>query len=268
MNPLFFGSSDRALFGMFHPATGRVRRDSGIVLCYPMGQEYMRSHRAIKQLALMLSKSGFDVLRFDYSCTGDSYGNCEESSLLKWIEDISTAVDELRDTAGVEKVSLVGLRVGAALAALASTRISNLQSVLLWDPVVSGDKYISEMLNAERELSDQSGFGAKRRNESFESQLTKGQTIGVMGYPLTESLRKELLEIELTSVDQINAEEVALVVSSHRGEFDKLKEHLDNISNRLFFQVTPSPGDWCEVDNFGGVLLPQQMLRGISAYFG
>ena len=114
MNPFFFGSSEERLLGVHHPPRGRVPREVGVLLCYPLGQEYMRAHRAFRQLAMLLARRGFHVLRFDWFGTGDSAGAGEEGSIARWLEDARTAIDELKDTAGVTRVSLVGLRLGAA----------------------------------------------------------------------------------------------------------------------------------------------------------
>ncbi|MDH3592767.1 MAG: alpha/beta hydrolase, partial [Planctomycetota bacterium] len=66
MNPVYFGDSATRLYGIYHPAKGASVRDEGVVLCYPMGQEYMRAHRAFRMLSLMLAKRGFHVFRFAF----------------------------------------------------------------------------------------------------------------------------------------------------------------------------------------------------------
>ena len=81
MNPFYFGDSSRRLFGIYHPPKGQSPRSHGIVLCCPFGQEYMRSHRAFRQLANLLSRRGFHVFRFDYHGTGDSDGESTEASV-------------------------------------------------------------------------------------------------------------------------------------------------------------------------------------------
>ena len=79
-NPLYFGSASQPLFGMLHRPQGALRQ-TGIVLCPSWGTEALRSYRGLRQLAQVLSQSGFPVLRFDYSGTatfdlqpGDTYG--------------------------------------------------------------------------------------------------------------------------------------------------------------------------------------------------
>ena len=72
----FFFGEKQQLFGMFHPSNGRPR-DHAVVLCPPLFHEYFRAHFALKKIATDLASSGYDVVRFDYSGTGDSKGDLE-----------------------------------------------------------------------------------------------------------------------------------------------------------------------------------------------
>src|ERR1041385_3953899 len=134
MIPNFFGSSDNPLFGVYHPPRGARPRDTGVLLCYPAPQEYMRTHWAFRKLAWMLAKEGFHVFRFDYFGTGDSAGATEEGRIATWRDNVVTAARELRDLASVTKVAAVGFRLGATLAATA--RDLPLTDLVLWEPVV------------------------------------------------------------------------------------------------------------------------------------
>jgi len=51
MEPFYFRQPSRPLFGVYHPAQPGKSRNVGVVLCHPMGQEYVRSHRSLLQLA-------------------------------------------------------------------------------------------------------------------------------------------------------------------------------------------------------------------------
>ena len=64
----------------------------------------------------------------------------------QWVEDVGTAIEELKETAGVKRVALVGLRLGGAVAAMAAERRTDIEGVVLWDPVVDGKAYVVEML--------------------------------------------------------------------------------------------------------------------------
>jgi alpha-beta hydrolase superfamily lysophospholipase len=116
-----------------------------VLLCQPVGHEYMCSRRAFGVLERQLSARGFDVFRFDYFGTGDSGGPSGAGSLLpEWIESVSLAADELRRISGCEQIALVGLRFGAALAASAAARRTDVTSLLLWSPTVSGKSFIRQ----------------------------------------------------------------------------------------------------------------------------
>src|SRR5690349_12729915 len=75
--PRFFGSRERPLFAWHHRASSG-RRDAVIVLCPPLGYEYMSAYRTWRLLAERLAALGFDVLRFDYDGTGNSAGVYED----------------------------------------------------------------------------------------------------------------------------------------------------------------------------------------------
>ena len=73
----------------------------------------MITHWCLRALATELMKAGFHVLRFDYSCQGDSWGSFEQVSVKQWVADVKVAAQELTDNAGVSRLSVVGLRLEA-----------------------------------------------------------------------------------------------------------------------------------------------------------
>jgi pimeloyl-ACP methyl ester carboxylesterase len=115
------------------------------VLCYPFLQEYFRSHRAFLRLAILLAGRGWNVLRFDYSGCGDSYGD-GPTSPDAWSQDVRLATRELRERTASTRMALIGLRLGASLAASVAPSVQPLTDLVLWDPVVSGPDYLSDVL--------------------------------------------------------------------------------------------------------------------------
>lgn len=143
--PIFFGGA-RHLAGWYSQgAPGTSERNASILLCPPIGHEYMCSHRAYRWLASDLSARGFSVLRFDYYASGDSAGEAGSESLLpNWLESISLAGDELRRLSGCDSLAFVGLRFGATLAATAASSRSDVESLVLWNPCVSGRSLVRQ----------------------------------------------------------------------------------------------------------------------------
>ncbi|MGD1012653.1 MAG: alpha/beta fold hydrolase [Acidimicrobiales bacterium] len=140
--PVWFGDEERPAFGWFHsPADGFVR--GGVVICPPLGFDYLHGHYALRLLAERLAVAGFCALRFDYEGTGDSAGgNDDPGRLDAWIATVRFAVSLVRE-AGVDEVCVVGMRVGAALAAEAVATEHRIDQVVLWDPC-SGRAFLRE----------------------------------------------------------------------------------------------------------------------------
>ena len=155
MRPVFL-SEDEQLFGIYHAPRGNppppVR---AVVICPPIGQDYIRTHWCLKLLAQQLARKGIHVLRFDYFGTGDSKGNPRNvKSLQRWEDDVETAMDWLIENTGSQSCLLAGLRTGANLAARVAVRRSCVNALVLWEPVHSGNDWINSTRALHAEMLD------------------------------------------------------------------------------------------------------------------
>jgi pimeloyl-ACP methyl ester carboxylesterase len=240
----FFHFASNTLFGSYAPAVGvEGRPEVAVVLCYPFGQEYMRAHRAYRQLAVLLSRQGVPVLRFDYYGTGDSAGEGTEASFDRWVDDARSAMDEARRRSGAARVHLAGLRLGGAVAAHAALGRDDVGRLVLWDPVVRGSHLIAELAPGQVSNADVTWF--------------------VSGFPFTAALRTEVDECDLRTVHLPENTRVALIVSHEHSDFGALEEALESHRGGLDTQLVPSPSDWNYVDYIGGILLPRDMVRAV-----
>ncbi|MDZ7781368.1 MAG: hypothetical protein U5R14_15755 [Gemmatimonadota bacterium] len=124
---------------------------------------------------------------------GDSAGPGEDARLETWVDDVGWAADELRDMVGVDEISVVGLRFGAAIAVLAAQSRADVRRLVLWDPTVSGARFISEATG---------------------EQVFQGEeTVGVEGIPLTPALRSEIEQVDLRTLDGVAGRATDIVVS-------------------------------------------------------
>lgn len=251
MNPFFFGRSQRPLFGIHHAPPGAAL-PSGVVLCPPIGQEYMRTHRALRQLAMQLNRAGMHALRFDYAGVGDSSGDDLEATIEGWLEDVGTAIDELKDSAGVGRVSLVGIRLGAALAWLAGRRRDDIEQIVLWDPVVRGRDYLAELV------------AVSEPQALVQQALARGDTIGLGGFAMTAALRGQIEAIDLCDGEVAKAASF-VVVSEERDEHARLCAHLDVPGGRARYACIPGTSSWVDAEQMGAVLLPQAIIQAIVA---
>lgn len=193
MTPFYFGTAKRRLFGALDPAQGKAARAQAAVICYPWGPEYVYSHRALRHLARQLATRGFDVLRFDYYGTGDSGGEDDEVRLAGARDDIRAAIEELKENSGAKSVSLVGLRLGASLAAeVAVLAGKDVARLVLWDPAVSGAEHLDGLGTEWKEMA--------RRHHTRLGEEADNRRGGRFGLPMTENLAQDINGIDLIQI--------------------------------------------------------------------
>src|SRR6202171_251981 len=140
----FFGPGSQQVFANYHPARGGAGQVL-TVICPPLFSDYMRTHLALRELAISLAERGQHVLRFDYRGTGASFGEIGEIGVCDWLEDIALAVREGREISGSSVVRLLGVRAGALLACRSAGASSDVQRLVLWDPVPDGASYLQAL---------------------------------------------------------------------------------------------------------------------------
>lgn len=228
---------------MTYPEQASV--DSAVLLCAPFGQEYMRSHKSFSLLASMLNRRGVAVMRFDYYGTGDSYGESQDISIREWRENTLAAIEELQAITRVAKVKIIGLRLGATIAYLASLRSQVIEHLILWDPVLQGDCYLKD--------SEANGIELE------------GQDWWVDGFVMPAQFRQKLVLINLMKNPILPNTRVDLVTYRHGDSFDRFYQQQLSRGGDIHRQLVPSQGDWNYNDNLGGTLVPQVMLQSLSA---
>lgn len=238
----FFGEPGGQLFGCHHPPSSGASA-VGAVLCYPMGQEYLRTHRLYRFLARRLSDAGLHVLRFDYFGTGDSAGEFEAARLERWVDDTVTAVAELRRRFLVRHVYIAGLRLGAAIAFRAAVKQGGVDGLVLWDPVTNGTEYLADVIYQE---SQQLYSSLPKDTDSAGGGRLPTE---IVGFPMTEAMYGDLAALDLFGVTCMPAPRTLLVDSSgSSGELiqGKLRAHIEGAGTALRFEHIPHPPTWTQ----------------------
>ncbi len=257
--PFFFGPADRQLFGCYHPPTGALDRNLGVVVCNPLGHEAIRAHRALRQLALRLARAGFAVLRFDYYATGDSAGDDEQGGVARWLGDIGAAVDRLKRESGVPRTALAGLRLGAALAALYGAAHREVVGLALWEPVVSGRQHLEELAALHTEMLWRF---ARPPAETAPLAVAEGPD-ELLGFSMTAAMRAELAALDLLALTAPPARMVLIVNRQAEPEAARLQARLAAVGTRVQHQIVAGPTIWKEdVDK---ALVPHATLDSLVA---
>ena len=257
ISPFYFGVENRRLFGCHHAPQSVPARSCGVVLCYPMGHEYVSSHRAYRLLAMRLSGVGFHVLRFDYFGCGDSNGASEEGGIRQWLDDVSTAVEELRRKAASARIALVGCRLGAALAALAGCERGDIESMVLWDPVVRGQDHLDELRRRHDAMLRR--VHVKTRPAGMGEGATE-----ILGFPITQRIATDLDAIDLLEMARSPATHILLIKSDASAE--GLQSRLSTLGACVEHRRFQSPGAWAWIEDPEKVLVPAPIVQGVVAW--
>ena len=187
-------------------------------------------------------------MRFDYSNTGDSGGDQGEARVERWVGDVRAAIEEARRRSGAAEVRVAGLRLGASLAMLAVEACSDVQRLVLWDPVVTGSSLLD---------------GAAPRIGAGDDD-----TWWVSGFPMPQRLREDIRSVDLRAVRLPPSVQVIQMISHADGAFDELagtwSDHPGGAETRLI----ESPSDWNYMDDVGGILVPREMVLGLVDAMG
>jgi pimeloyl-ACP methyl ester carboxylesterase len=165
---LWFGSSDRPLFAWLDLPADRLVVGAAVI-CPTMGLESEYSARAVRDLAHGLAARGWAALRADYLGTGDSSGTSTDPDLVtEWLDGVREAIAYVRSL-GAPRVAVVGMRIGATLAAAELARGGEVDDLVLWDPCATGKSFLRE----------QRWLAALRRDLSVEwGVLGEGEELG------------------------------------------------------------------------------------------
>ncbi len=182
----YFGADDARLFGWLHLPRDKPAGAVGMVLCPPLGIDYVNTYPVLRHLANRLAFHGIPVLRFDYSGTGNSAGfDSDPGRVTQWLRDINAARTALMQAAGCADAGLCGIRIGATLAARVAHE-SALPCLVAWGPVARGRAYVREMramhLTAEGPIGE---------NATHSGEIEAG------GLVFTEETARDLAGLEL-----------------------------------------------------------------------
>ncbi|HEY4303865.1 MAG TPA: alpha/beta hydrolase [Gemmatimonadaceae bacterium] len=252
----FIGNPDDQLFATYHPPDAERGRDRAVLLCYPAQQEYRHSHWAFRKLAMQLASQGFHAMRFDYSGTGDSAGDMPETGLERWTADIATAAAELRELSGLRKIALVGFRIGASLAVHATAKGLSIADLVLWEPVVEGRAYLSQLTEAQ---------------DRFVTALRYPQDMSrspdeLLGFPLPPAVRAQIAAINLAAGPFGKPGRVLVLDAEQRADSERLVKAMTAQGIAVFHERVDDTGMTSAYATQAETLLAHKILDAIVSF--
>lgn len=189
----FLPGSQGARFAIYHPPAADVAERGGVLYVPPFAEEMNKARRMVALQARRLAVAGFGVLIPDLYGCGDSAGDFAEARWEIWRDDLSRCRDWLLGR-GHHRLVLWGLRLGALLAAeLAGD--STTQRLLLWQPVLDGERFLHQFLRLR--LTADRIKGGDKTMARLQEVLAAGQTLEVSGYELSPELATAMKQARL-----------------------------------------------------------------------
>lgn len=180
-------------------------RQAGIILMGPAPQESLRFYWCQRQLSQRLAESGYHCWRFDYRGTGDSAGSLDDVRLDDWLNDARAVIKHAASSTAIKQITLIGLRLGAWLAAEAS-RILAVSRVLMIDPVCSGEQYVMQLDQLHKRMlfsnPDAPPFASEQSH--FNQRL---------GFRYNQDLHHDLEQVQL-DLSACQCQEIVAIISS------------------------------------------------------
>lgn len=191
--PFWIEQPSGRLFAVWHGGGGAAH--ALVLLCPPLLHEAMRSQRLFALLADALARCGCDVLRFDYSGTGDSDGRDEDFDLDLAKRDAHAALAALQRRRPGIPVHVIGVRAGA-FAAVPLARRAGVASLWLWQPVVRGGDHLAHL----RRLDAFERANPQRYRQAV-GAWREGGVEAVMGFPCSPAFVDTLSAARLNPAD-------------------------------------------------------------------
>jgi pimeloyl-ACP methyl ester carboxylesterase len=237
---------------------------SGVVIAAPFGEEKRSSARMEVRLARQLAALGMPAATFDFSGTGDSQ-DCPEGPLWRdWVEEMVAVGKELRQQAQVSRISLVGLRAGGLVAAVAAMRLDTkeLASLVLAEPFLSGAEMLAELERREKLKGAVTGVEAGASSDAGMREFG--------GQPMSEEMREALPQVELqTCLEALPAAcPVQLLRVSGLSKLPTTWQPLASLlegRGRSEIKVVRDKPFWGQLDYFESDLVLQEIRRFLLA---
>ena len=205
IEPCLLGPAGRQVYATYHAARD-VGRGDLIVVCPPLFSEYMRTHQALRELAISLAARGQHVLRIDYRGTGDSDGELSDVTLDDWQQDVAMSVAEGREITGASVVRLLGVRAGALVACSGLPLQPPVHQVVLWDPVTDGPSYLESLEAIQRSMV--------RRSPQLTEAERAGMKHDLAGNRVSLRLRDDFARLDSNVYSRIGESKLAVVGSA------------------------------------------------------
>lgn len=209
--PFFLAGQTGERFCLYHPAQGTAR--GAFIYVHPFAEEMNKCRRMAAQQARNFARAGFAVLQIDLYGCGDSSGDFGDARWDIWLDDLQRAQQWLAQR-HTGTIGWWGMRLGALLALEAARRFGG-GPALLWQPVISGEVFMTQFLRmrvasevlanaavAETTAADPSAAPVAAPKaagtQAMRAAMAAGEALEVGGYELAPALAAAIDTLKLS----------------------------------------------------------------------
>lgn len=205
------------------------RRAQGWIILHSFADEFVYLNRAEVALARRLAAAGFPTLMFH--CQG--YGDSEHIDLTPrfstQVSDSEDVIDQFPTLADVATIGVIGMRLGATVAARVAER-TNVASLAMVAPIVRGDRYVRDLLRTQTFVHLAAGTEETGSLDHLRGTLDSTGFVNVRGFSLERDVLAEIQSIDLREdLTKLDAR-VLLVQATWTARRDPA---IDGLSTRL-----------------------------------
>jgi exosortase A-associated hydrolase 2 len=192
VEPFFFDAAPGTRFSLYHQPSPHVAPRGAILYVHPFAEEMNKTRRMAALQSRAFAAMGFAVLQIDLFGCGDSCGDFNAGRWELWKNDLAVAASWLAERTSGLPLHLWGVRLGGLLALDFASR-ALVDSIILWQPFMSGRRCINEFLGL-RLASQLEGSvaGGARSTSALRARLAVHGVIEVAGYEVAVPLVKAI----------------------------------------------------------------------------
>ena len=136
---------------------------------------------------------------------------------------------------------------------------SDVDRLVLWDPVRSGKAYLKESSASHRSM-------LRRAHVKPEPRARGERITEALGFPLMNDLRADLDGLDLLSTRQLPADDVLFVESNKKVDQKPLRNHVESLGARVERLDAPVPQFWTWQEDFGGIVVPHRIVESVVSW--
>lgn len=207
VQPFYLTGSSGPLFAIYYSPSKSVACTRNILVAPSFAEEMNRCRSMVSQQARQLCSIGVGTLVIDPYGTADSAGDFEELTWDSWHNDLLTGLEWLRRQPGGCD-TLLGIRLGAVMAANIVAAHGGLTRLLLWQPVITGKTFFNQFLRI-RVAADMNDPNGIKKTEQLLQILASGRNVEVSGYEISPALADAVSRVAFPEPERLTGKTIA-----------------------------------------------------------